>query len=344
MTSIIERVASTLRERGDRETTIRRLIHRGSVREVREALGTDFFDQITLDAINKRVAKGFGTWQPLWPFVAEKVTASDFRNINSIASSERPDLSFVEEKAEYLETPMRDRKVTYTVSKFGNVFSISMEAEINDELRIFGKTAAKFGRAAWRKVNRDVMNTRLFANPTVTFDDGSNTLFHATRNNTQAYGTGPTPETIADVLGRMMAQTYIAPISGGTTTEIMVTPVTLIVHPRDFYLAKQSIDSDVIVLGGGTTTPRGERNYVGDSIRNVIACPFGTTAGQFIAAADPNVVDIIEIAFLDGKDTPDVISEMPNSGFEFTHDARRTKCRMVFGSANTDFRGVFRAT
>ena len=68
-----------------------------------------------------------------------------------------------------------------------------------------------------------------------------------------------------------------------------------------------------------------------------LSASMGGSDTAWFLAADPNVIDTIEVAYLDGRDTPDIESQQ---GFEI--DGVIFKVRIDFGAAAIDWRGLFK--
>lgn len=74
-----------------------------------------------------------------------------------------------------------------------------------------------------------------------------------------------------------------------------------------------------------------------------IVSPQLSSATQWFFAADPAVVDTIEIGFVGGQVNPALfIQDMPLYGMNFTQDVVSYKVRHEYGGAVIDWRGLYR--
>ena len=74
-----------------------------------------------------------------------------------------------------------------------------------------------------------------------------------------------------------------------------------------------------------------------------IVSPQLSSATQWFFAADPAVVDTIEVGFVGGQVNPALyIQDLPNMGLPFAQDAVAFKIRHEYGAAIVDYRGFYR--
>ncbi len=330
-------VREALKERAGASEALVEMMVRGKVRHVREALGSDYFDELLLDAMHKRMTMGHKSWTPAWPFIARKETISDFREQNRIAVSEFADMPQLTQLEPYKLASLGDYRAKYQVFRYGHMFAISLEAQTNDELGLFGRLGEKFGVASARTIDRFVVSTKLDANPVLSID--SVALFDTTHNNISGSTGRPTIANLRTAIAKMLAQ--VGWDQGeGTTPEVLFMPKQILVGPTDLVEARENVRS-ATVDNGGSTTPRGSDNAIKSFLSEPIPTPFltGATPNWYILA-DPAVNDLFELGFLDGKSEPTVSREAPNSGWEFEHDAMRTRARVIFGGEWLDWRGI----
>ena len=74
-----------------------------------------------------------------------------------------------------------------------------------------------------------------------------------------------------------------------------------------------------------------------------IVSPQLSSATQWFFAADPNVIDTIEVGFVGGQVNPALfIQDQPLFGLNFTQDVISYKVRHEYGAAVIDYRGLYR--
>lgn len=341
--TILEAIHGALREKAGASARVAGLMMRGRVKDVREALGSDVFDSLTLDVAHKAALRGYTFWPRQWQYVAKPMSVADFKKQYRISGSEIATLAEVPPNSPYLEVAMTDADVSYQVKKYGGVLSVSLEATLNDDIRILGQVSEKWGRAAARDVDRFVVDTNLNDNPSITIEGTTAALASSTFANTVVGSTaGPNPANVSAARSKMLAQTGQAAETGATKPELFITPSTLLCHRDDWMIAQQTVRSSLIVTGSDVKL--GELNPVKDFNLVPVQSPFLSTPGEFWLLADPSLVDMFELGFLNGRQEPELFREAPNSGYEFSHDAVRMKARIIYGGTWLNYHGVVRST
>ena len=295
-----------------------------------EALGSDYFANLTLDASHNRLVGAYRGVMSEWRRIANVTNIGDFKLHNATAVSGLPDLDIVTENGEYLYRTRKDEaRGTLKVVKRGNIFSLSMEASANDALGGLMDSAAAFGRSAARTLDKHVLATNLSDNPVI-YD--STELVGSGHNNWN--GTGAlTDQTVEDGLELMFAQTGIS----STDDEMEATPVALLVNPNEYLTAKRIVDSER-VIAAVTTAVQGDINPMRGIVEVVQSRRIAS--GKRFLIANPSDVDMLEVGFFRGQEEPETFVEDVGTGSEFIMDARRVKVRHIWGTAWRDFRGV----
>jgi hypothetical protein len=319
-------------------STIRRFSEMGIIRDAYHTTGS--FANLMLDAANKTLLQGYEeapyTWN-LWARQAPSV--ADFKQINRIRFSESPDPEMIPERQEYKEKAMSDSKESYSVEKYGALFTVSWETIINDDLDAISRVPQMHGNAARRKVNKAVYGV-LTSNPTM--GDGVS-LFsasgHASGRNLAASPGAPAVATLNAAFVNMMTQ------KGLTTDAIInVQPRYLIVPVALAATALQLVGSLADPVAGGSSTT-GNSNTLniygpnGPRPLQVIAEPQldGASAASWYLSADPAQIDTVEVTFLQGEEAPVLESE-----WDFDRDVWKYKVRQTFGVKAIDWRGLFK--
>jgi hypothetical protein len=296
---------------------------------------TGLFPALMLDAANKTLLAAYEeapyTWN-LWARQAASVP--DFKGINRIRFSESPNLEMVPENSPYPEGKMSDSKETYQIEKFGQIFSVSWETVINDDLDAISRIPAMHGNAARRTQNRKVYEV-LASNPVM--GDG-NALFsteHA--NGVLSGGTAPTTTSLNAGFLAMMTQKGLN------------SAVTLNVIPR-YVIVPAALSATVLQLLGSLAPVEVGGNAAGNS--NVLNLYGPNGPRPLVPVIDPQLdafsvqrwylaasnaqIDTVELSFLQGEEAP-VIESM----YEFDVDTLKYKVRQTFGVKAIDWRGLY---
>lgn len=302
---------------------------------------TGSFSNLLLDGAKKTLLMAYeeaNVTFPLW--TRQAPSTPDFKTINRIRLGEIPDPMIVPENDEYSQAAVGDNKESYIVSKYGNIFSISLEAIINDDLNAIARIPAQQGAAMRRKVNK-VVYAVLTANAAMSDNVA---LFHAT-----SHGANLDANALA-VSALNTGWTVMATQTGLTSGVILnIVPRYLIVPSALSYTALQIANSVADPSNAAGSTEDAARPNFNSGTINVYG-PQGSrpvmpivdanldasSPTAWYLAAEPNQVDTIEVCYLQGEETPFLDREEG-----FSTDSVRYKIRQTFGAAAIDYRGLY---
>lgn len=296
---------------------------------------TGSFANVLLNATNKTLLAAYDetpTTYQMWARRAPSV--ADFREVNRIRFGELPDPEVVPENAPYPDKTTTDSRERYSVDKYGEIFSISLEAVINDDLNAISRIPAMQGAAMRRKINKVVY---AILTDNAALSDGV-ALFHSSSHNANLDAAALADTALNTGYVVMMTQTGL---TSGTVLNIM--PKFLIVPPALAETAIKIITSSTPPSHGGSAAgTSGIANPYGPGgmrpLTLVVEAQLSTSqsATLWFLAADSSQVDTVEFAFLQGEESP-VLSREEG----FTIDALRYKIRQTFAAKAIDFRGLY---
>lgn len=309
--------------------------------ELREAHATTDFPKLLANTMNKALLEKFKGVNSPWRQYTLKSNLSDFKKASRVVMAELGDLSLkveggpnrgVEQKENGYDIQLETRSATIDVTR---------ETIINDDLNALLQTPQRFGRAAARTIAKRVVN-RIEGD--YTCYDGSR-LFLAAHSNSGATALSNDATGIAALSAAMTAiEKSTDPNSG---EKMGFTPKYLLVCPDLEDVARRITDGANYIpvsTSGGT-------NVVGKVTRlTVLVEPFLNSTTAWYVLADPNDAPVIEIAFLDGKEEPDLLIKKADTisvaggedrwGYEF--DDMKFKARIDFGLALAYYQGIYR--
>ena len=128
---------------------------------------------------NKAMLKGYEEAAEVFPMFTASGNLSDFKIQTRVDLGQFPSLRQVAAGAEYKYVNLGERAETAVLATYGELFSITRQGIINDDLSMFTRLPAKMGRAAIRTVGDLVFNI-FINNPNMA--DG-NPVFDAAHNN-----------------------------------------------------------------------------------------------------------------------------------------------------------------
>ena len=286
------------------------------------------FDNLLADVANKSMMKGYEDAEETFQRWTSKGTLPDFKAAKRVDLNTFPALPVVSEGAEYKYVTVGDRGETIQLATYGSLFSITRQAIINDDLDAFTRVPNKMGRAAIRTVG-NLVYAVLTGNPNMA--DGV-ALFDAGHSN---LSTGVISSANVDALGTLLARQKDAT---GNTLNI---EMAYLIVPRTLKGAALQVAASEFEVGATSST---KNNTVPNIVRGAFevvadARLDATSTAVHYAAANPNIHDTIEVAYLDGNESPTLEQQ---GGW--TVDGVEFKVRMDAGVKALDHRGLARTS
>lgn len=265
--------------------------------EVREAGSTSDF-AIYLDTIIRRVFfERYERAESLWRRFARTMSVSDYREVSSVSLTGMPLLRKVNEGGEYKDTPIGEIEgPKIKVEKFGNLFSLTREIFINDDLNRLNEIPQMMAEAARTSLDLNVIN--VLENPGVAYDGIA--FFHTNHGNLLT--TEPLSEAaLAKAVTLMRKQT------GEDGYRINIRPSFLVIPVDLQFTAARVLNSTEIHIQGEVANPfygQGNYNYV-KGIVDYIVEPYLTDSNDYYLFSDPGVGrPAMQVAFLNGMERP----------------------------------------
>ena len=109
---------------------------------------TSDFGNILLDVANKAILLGWEENEETFEKWTKKGQLSDFKTAHRVGLGAFPSLRQVREGAEYKYVTLGDKGETIALATYGELFSITRQAIINDDMNMLTDVPMKFGRAA----------------------------------------------------------------------------------------------------------------------------------------------------------------------------------------------------
>ncbi|HFQ6045955.1 TPA: ClpP-like prohead protease/major capsid protein fusion protein [Pseudomonas aeruginosa] len=288
---------------------------------------TSDFGTILIDVANRSMLAGWDEAEETFQLWTKKGMLSDFKTVHRVGLGEFPSLRQVREGAEYKYVTVGSRSQPIALATYGEIFSITRQAIINDDMNLLTDIPRKMGMAAKATIG-DLVYAILTSNPVLS--DGK-ALFHADHKNLQ---TGASSALSIESLSKAKTQmaTQKTEVEGGK-------PRTLNIRPA-FVLTPVALEDKAKQIIRSASVPGAESNSgIENPIRNfaeVIGEPRlddNSATTYYLAARQGS--DTIEVAYLDGNELPYMEQQQG-----FTVDGVATKVRIDAGVAPLDFRGL----
>ncbi|MDO2790722.1 Clp protease ClpP [Escherichia coli] len=328
MMSLFEMAQASLVDRG---ITVSGFINRSQVVNAAFTHSSSDFSHILAGGAEKSVLKGWQDSGETFQKWTRTGSLSNFHEAKRVGLNGFSKLDKVPEGAEYKYITTSDKGVPIALATYGNIFSVTRQAIINDDLTQLTTIPMAMGRAAARTVGNLVY---LLLTSNGKFTDGK-ALFHADHKNLIAKD--------MDMEGLNEARKLMRLQEDANGDSLNITPAFVLVPAALESAAHRAILSSSSLFpvdGVGTINQNpGIINVVKD-MAEVIVEPRLDKANNkewYVAAAKG--MDTIEVAYLDGIDTP-YLEEQEG----FTVDGVAWKVRIDAGVAALDYRGLLKSS
>ncbi|EEB7342827.1 Clp protease ClpP [Salmonella enterica] len=287
---------------------------------------TSDFGNILLDVANKSILQGWQEAPETFDAWTKKGQLSDFRIAHRVGMGGFSSLRQVREGAEYKYVTTGDKQATIALATYGELFSITRQAIINDDMNMLTDVPMKLGRAAKATI-ADLVYDVLISNQKLSSDGVA--LFDKAKHANALDGA------VMDVASLDKARQLMRLQKEGER-HLNIRPAFVLVPTVMESVANQVIKS---VSVKGADINAGIINPVKD-FATVIAEPRLDDASQttfYLTAAKGS--DTIEVAYLNGVDKPYIDQQEG-----FTVDGVTTKVRIDAGVAPVDYRGLVKCS
>ncbi len=288
-------------------------------------VSTSDFTSVFMDVTNARLLQAYNEAPDTYSPWVNIVPASDFKEIYGVALSEAPTMDLVGENGEYKTVHLADNQESYHMQKRGFLIPLTMEMIVNDDLRAFNRIPQLIGSSARRTIADSVYGKLTGA---TVMSDGV-ALFHADHGNLETVsgnkGVVNSDKLSAARVG-MRTQTGI----GGSTLDL--TPSFLLVP------VAQETSADVLLQSAALPTAdmsSGVKNPWAGKLQPIAEPRLDVASAKaWYTVADPNQIDTMEVAFLDGQSEPTVEEHA-----EYKNDSINFKGMIIYGVGCMDHRG-----
>lgn len=297
------------------------------------AHSTSDFPLLLANTANKALRKAYDTAPQTWSMWCGTSSVPDFKSNSRIQLGTFNSLATIPEGGEFTGGSFSEEAETITAATKGRFLSMTRQMVINDDLGVFVRRASMLGFAAARTVNEDVY-AKLAANPTMS-DTG--TLFNATavttaggHANLTSTGTAISVASIALGEGMMALQK-----DKDLRTTLNILPKFILVPRAKKQVAWDVLNSPTDIAQANSA----KRNYAASLGLEIVTDAELDKASSlsWYLATDPNLVPLIEVAFLDGNQTP-----FTDEHVDFMTDALILKVRLDYGVAAIDWRAGYK--
>jgi ATP-dependent protease ClpP protease subunit/uncharacterized Zn finger protein (UPF0148 family) len=242
---------------------------------------------------------------------------ADFKTNSIVNVSNFADLLDLPEGANFADSKIADKKETYSIDTKGRKFTVSRQALINDDLDVLSRIPGNMGRAAARRVNKDVYD-QLTYNSLVgpALSDGVALFNLASHYNAIATSGTVTVTTIAAAQRKLKEMPLIVPEPGAAAQYANIMGKYLVTGTKNEVLIRQTLGSGMDI----SQTLAGVINPYANSIVPIFD-PYlqalldtASAANGWYLAADASDAETIGVAYLRGYTTPTLRRDVSRVG------------------------------
>jgi hypothetical protein len=312
--------------------------------DLSEILGVSMHRQM----MKEYTASDFNFWRPL----VEVMSLEDLKAHTYQRLGVYPTFATVTETGTYQDVTSSptDEEVTMTLAKYGAIESINEKMILNDDLRSLTAIPRKLAEAMAEDVMRMCFDP-MYNNDAVAYGSDTATLVHASSHSNGAASGGSTLTDISLNAAMVAMMGQIAYGASGTRNKLGAKnlPKYLLTGPSLFPLAQRLTLSDRLAQVGGTsgslTAPQLQPDSGAINVFKGITpmcVPYWTSTTNWWTLADPlKAGAFLYVGFLNGKDTPELVTEAVNTGSDFTADKKRMKIKMYRTAVIADHRPIY---
>jgi len=317
------------------DTDVRGYLDPGQTTRMQAAYGTATFAYVLGNTLYRRLVQDY---RELTDFGVARLVgnnirnARDFRTMESVRIGYYGDLPDVTpQTVDYPDLgEVSDEKIEYALNQKGGVITINRVVIINDDMRAVQRIISRLPRAARRTLAKRCWN-KFIGN--ATYKGDSKAVFHADHGNlgSSAYG----------VISALAAKTAMAQQTEPDSGErLMLRPVT-VAFPSELYGTVKNVNTynpQAVAIADGNSM------YGFFQPDGLIECPFMTDANDWMMFGDPNECEILELAFLNGQQEPEMfVADQPTNGQMFVADKIQYKIRHEYETEIADYRNAYKA-
>lgn len=280
------------------------------------------FGQILIDVAHKSLLKGWETATENFDQFTSHGTLTDFRPAKRVGLGDFGYLPQVGEGEEYTYGTIGDEGASVALATYGQLFSITRQAILNDDMHLLTKIPEKMGQAARATIAKLVF--ALLTGNAIAQDGKA--LFDTSHKNTLT-------SAALDVTSIDKAIQLMNGFVNSRGEPLAIEPEFMLLPTSLYTRAKQ-------VLGSASVEGADANSGIINPIRDIVPA----LKSARLQVADPKSwylinKEAIEVSYLDGIDTPYIEQQQG-----FTVDGVATKVRIDAGVNVIDYRGIVKVT
>jgi phage major head subunit gpT-like protein len=284
---------------------------------------TSDFPYILANVANKSLRAAYESAPQTFRPIVRQTFASDFKQIQRTQLGDAPQLVKVLEGGEITKGTVGESKEVYSLATYARQVAITRQTIINDDMDAFTRLPMMFGRSA-ADLESDLVWGVITANASM---NDSIALFHASHGNLAASGSAISVTSLGAARAAMRVQKGL-----GGKNVLNVQGKYLVVPAALETIAEQYCSKDFVSAKSSDINPfKGTLSPIAEPRLDA------TSALNWYLFADPNQIDVLELAYLDGQSGVYLETAM-----DFNTDGVATKARLDVAAKAIDWRGMYK--
>lgn len=263
---------------------------------IQAGLSTIEVSGILSNVANKFLLEGFFSVERVWRNICAVRTVNDFKTISSYRLVGKDQYEVVAPGGEISTGTLGEEKYTNKADTYGLILAIDRRDFINDDLGAITTVPRKLGRGSGLKIN-DVFWTAFLNNATFFAAGNKNYILGATTN------LGIDGLTQGETLFMDQVDTDGKPV--GIMPQVLLVPTAISTTAAQLYKSLEMRDNTANTKSTTSNPHQGKyrvevSRYLGNTTYT------GSSIKAWYLLADPNDLPVIEVAFLNGQESPTI--------------------------------------
>jgi hypothetical protein len=310
-------------------------------KRVTQMVSTVNFANAFANTVNNLLAKAYQEVDYRVPDIVKSVTsAENFKTLERTRMRFVADLEEVPEDAPYeTVSDHGDESYAYSVTTFGAHLIVTERAVLSNNIQGIQRAIEQMARAAARTLARRCWG-RLINNDVYGVDGLP--MFHDDHGNLGAVALSPTIADAVAALNAARASMFAQTEPGSTERLGLGSGQLLLVVPIELEATAREINLGPFIDAVSTPNPWFHR--FGADCERIFVNPLLVNPDDWYLFDISGRVGILEVAFLMGRQTPEVIvSDDPRRNPRFSQDRQVFKMRHEYECAVEDYRGAYKS-
>ena len=310
------------------------VLNQAQLRRMQAAFGDATFSYVLGNTLYRRLVNDY---REMGDYGVSRIVgnnirnARDFRTLENVRIGYYGDLPTVDTDTEdYPDLGVvGDEEVSYALQERGGIITINRRMIINDDVRAIQRIISRLPRAARRTVAKKVWTPFL---TNAIYKGDNKAIFHADHGNL-----GSAAYAIASAEAAKTAM--FKQTEPGSGEQLGLRPAT-VAFPSDLRSLVTNVNN---FNPQAVAVENGNSMYGFFKPEGLIECPFMTDTNDWLFFADPNEVEIVELAFLNGQQEPTMlVADSPAIGQMFVGGRIQYRINHDFNAEVVDYRGAYK--